>query len=77
MSASDEQVSDFPHIKARLDDIAERVNDEALSLDEVLKLYEEAVSLGLEASSLLEQEVLDSTEEASADAEGSDQTVGA
>lgn len=75
MSAPDEQTSDFPHIKARLDDIAERVDDESLTLDEVLKLYEEAVSLGLEASSLLEQEVLDSAEEASTDTVDSDQTT--
>ncbi len=77
MSTSDEHVSDFPQIKARLDDIAESVNDESLSLDEVLKLYEEAVSLGLEASSLLEQEVLSSTEETSTDAESSNQAVDA
>ncbi len=77
MSTSDEHVSDFPQIKARLDDIAESVNDESLSLDEVLKLYEEAVSLGLKASSLLEQEVLSSTEETSTDAESSNQAVDA
>lgn len=77
MNASDERVSDFPQIKARLDDIAESVNDESLSLDEVLKLYEEAVSLGLKASSLLEQEVLISTEETSTDAESPNQALDA
>ncbi len=77
MSTPDEQVSDFPHIKARLDGIAEQVNDESLSLDEVLKLYEEAVSLGLKASSLLEQEVLDSSEEIPEDTEGSNRADGA
>ena len=35
-------------------EIADAVDDESLSLDEALDLYEEAVALGLKASDLLE-----------------------
>lgn len=70
---SDEKPAGFPQIKARLDDIADCVTDESLSLDEVLKLYEEAVNLGFEASSLLEQEVLNANEDNTETAESSDQ----
>lgn len=71
---SDEKPEGFPQIKARLDDIADCVTDESLSLDDVLKLYEEAVALGLEASSLLEQEVLNANEDNTETAESSDRT---
>ena len=70
---SNEKPEGFPQIKARLDDIADCVTDESLSLDDVLKLYEEAVTLGLEASSLLEQEVLSANEDKAETAESSDQ----
>ena len=50
---------DFSEIKTRLDDIVEAVSNDNISLDDALSLYEEAVSLGLTASSLLEQGVLD------------------
>ena len=44
----------FESVKARLAEIAEAVDDEGLSLDDALDLYEEAVALGLQASDLLE-----------------------
>ena len=45
---------DFGSVKERLAQIAEAVDDENLSLDAALDLYEEAVALGLKASDLLE-----------------------
>lgn len=45
----------FESVKERLDQIVEAVSDEDISLDDALKLYEEAVQLGLTASSLLEE----------------------
>ena len=51
---SAEQLSEFAAVKARLEEIARAVDDENLPLDDALDLYEEAVKLGLKASSLLE-----------------------
>ena len=45
----------FEDVKGRLDEIVEAVSDENIPLDDALKLYEEAVELGLFASSLLEE----------------------
>lgn len=45
----------FSSVKSRLDEIVEAVSDEGISLDEALDLYEEAVKLGMQASSLLEE----------------------
>ena len=54
MMEQQEQLSEFEAVKTRLEEIAEAVDDENLSLDEALDLYEEAVKLGLQASDLLE-----------------------
>lgn len=45
----------FEEVKTRLDEIVEAVSSDDISLDDALKLYEEAVELGLIASSLLEE----------------------
>jgi exodeoxyribonuclease VII small subunit len=45
----------FEEVKARLDEIVEAVTRDDIPLEDALKLYEEAVELGLAASSLLEQ----------------------
>lgn len=50
----------FEEVKGRLDEIVEAVSDENISLDDALKLYEEAVQLGLRASSLLEENLQES-----------------
>lgn len=47
--------SSFAGIKQRLDEIVTLVSDDTMPLDDALKLYEEAVDLGLAASNLLEQ----------------------
>lgn len=47
----------FESVKERLDEIVEAVNDEDMSLEAVLDLYEEAVSLGMQASSILEENI--------------------
>lgn len=49
-----EQSNEFEAVKARLEEIAREVEDDSLSLDDALDLYEEAVKLGLQASDLLE-----------------------
>ena len=53
-SNASEKFADFESVKARMAEIADAVDDEGLSLDEALDLYEEAVALGLKASDLLE-----------------------
>lgn len=47
----------FNEVKIRLDEIVEAVNDENISLDDALGLYEEAVKLGIRATSLLEEDI--------------------
>ena len=53
MSAKEQQ-ADFESLKSRLAEIAEQIDDENLSLDDALDLYDEAVALGLQAGDLLE-----------------------
>lgn len=64
-----EQSNEFEAVKARLEEIANTVDDENLSLDEALDLYEEAVKLGLQASDLLETGIVIEEAEAQAEAE--------
>lgn len=47
----------FDEVKKRLDQIVEAVSDDSIPLDDALKLYEEAVQLGLAASTLLEENI--------------------
>lgn len=47
----------FNEVKTRLDQIIEAVSDETISLDDALGLYEEAVKLGMQATSLLEGDI--------------------
>ena len=49
------QPSSFSDVNDRLKEIADAVSDESLPLDEALDLFEEAVGLGMRASSLLEE----------------------
>lgn len=51
------QSGEFGEVKARLDEIVEAVSSEDISLDDALELYEEAVKLGMRASSLLEERI--------------------
>lgn len=46
--------NEFETVRKRLEEIAREVDDDDMSLDDALDLYEEAVKLGLKASSLLE-----------------------
>lgn len=48
----------FDEAKARLDEIADAVEDPAISLDDALALYEEAVKIGLHACEVSEEDVL-------------------
>lgn len=56
--SSNGQPADFQAVKDRLAEIADAVDDESLSLDAALDLYEEAVALGLQASDLLESGIV-------------------
>lgn len=47
----------FSQIKERLDEIVQTVSAEDISLDDALNLYEEAVSLGMQVSSVLEENI--------------------
>lgn len=47
----------FEAVQNRLDEIVKAVSDESVPLDEALALYEEAVSLGLRGSDLLEENI--------------------
>mgnify|MGYP002627038452 CR=1 FL=1 len=64
-SEQDAKKADFQAVKARLEEIAKTVEDDTLSLDEALDLYEEAVKLGLEASNLLEVGIADDEDDQS------------
>ncbi len=50
----------FDAIKDRLNEIADEVAQEGISLDEALALYEEAVTLGLRACDVSEEDILSS-----------------
>lgn len=67
---TDEQAhpQSFSAVNERLKDIADAVSDENMPLDDALDLFEEAVGLGMRASSLLEQNL----DAASGSAEGAD-----
>ena len=51
------EYASYADLAQRLDEIVAAVSDDALPLDDALALYEEAVSLGLRASDLLEQDI--------------------
>ena len=55
MAENVQDTQGFEAVQARLDEIVQAVSDEGIPLDEALDLYEEAVSLGLRASDLLEE----------------------
>ena len=56
----------FAGVKTRLSEIVDEVSNDALSLDDALALYEEAVTLGLRASDLLEADA-DAEDEAASE----------
>ena len=68
---ADEQGRTFEDVHERLSEIVDEVSAEDISLDDALKLYEEAVKLGLSACDLSEQDLdafLATEEETTADA---------
>lgn len=60
------QSRSFDEIESRLGTIVDAVSDEGTSLDEALALFEEAVSLGLAACEITENEVRIDIEDAAA-----------
>lgn len=68
----------FAGVKTRLSEIVDEVSNDALSLDDALALYEEAVTLGLRASDLLEAGIdADADAEDEAASENSDENANA
>lgn len=54
---AEQQGSAFGEVQERLNQIVDEVSAEDISLDDALKLYEEAVKLGLSACDLSEQDI--------------------
>ncbi len=54
---ADEQGRTFEDVHERLSEIVDEVSAEDISLDDALKLYEEAVKLGLRVRDLSEQDL--------------------
>lgn len=54
---ADEAGRNFEDVQARLTQIVDEVSAEDISLDDALRLYEEAVKLGLSACDLSEQDI--------------------
>ncbi|MEC4175777.1 exodeoxyribonuclease VII small subunit [Adlercreutzia sp. R7] len=54
---ADEAGRNFEDVQTRLAQIVDEVSAEDISLDDALKLYEEAVKLGLSACDLSEQDI--------------------
>lgn len=53
-----DEVKEYEKIEGRLKEIEEKISSEKLDMDESLKLYEEAVDLGMKASQTIEKNVL-------------------
>ena len=53
---ADTSQTSYTDIKQRLDEIVDAVNDDTMPLDDALALYEEAVKLGLQVSTMIEEE---------------------
>ena len=62
----------FEDVRTRLEEIVDEVNAEDISLDDALKLYEEAVKLGLSACELSESDIFPQEEPAEEGAEGAE-----
>ena len=67
----EDEYTTYAEVKERLDEIVDAVNDDDLSIEDALALYEEAVGLGLAASDLIERDIDERrlAEEAEAEAE--------
>lgn len=74
--AQEAQYETYAQVKARLDEIVEAVKDENLPLDDALDLYEEAVTLGLRVSDMLEDDVEEGTESATDEGAGAGESAG-
>lgn len=70
MADDSAQHRSFSEVNDRLKEIADAVADEQMPLDDALDLFEEAVGLGMRASSLLEDN-LEAAPDAPQDADAS------
>lgn len=57
LSSDPVELSQFERVKTRLEEIANVVDSDELTLDQALDLYEEAVALGLQATDLLDVDI--------------------
>ena len=64
-----DEVKEYEKIEGRLKEIEEKISSEKLDMDESLKLYEEAVDLGMKASQTIEHNVLGDKAEEGEEAE--------
>lgn len=62
----------YEEVNDRLKEIVEAVSDETLPLDDALDLFEEAVKLGMEASTMMEQDMAERDAQAEADDKAAD-----
>ena len=60
------QLHSYEQVNDRLKEIVDLVSDEGIALDDALDLFEEAVKLGVQASSLLEEDIAARNNEESA-----------
>lgn len=67
--ADKKEYNSYAEVKARLDEIVAAVSDDDLPLDDALDLYEEAVSLGLRVSDMLEDDIDEEAAEAALEQE--------
>lgn len=59
MDNSATQSITYSHVNDRLKEIVELVGNDDLPLDDALELFEEAVKLGMQASDMLEQDIVE------------------
>lgn len=72
-----DEVKEYEKIESRLKEIEEKISSEKLDMDESLKLYEEAVDLGMKASQTIEHNVLGDKAEEGEEAEAEEAEAGA
>jgi exodeoxyribonuclease VII small subunit len=58
MRMSENDLSKYAPVNDRLKEIIDQVSDESIGLDAALDLFEEAVQLGVRASTLLEEDIV-------------------
>lgn len=71
------ETSSYEDVNERLKEIVEAVSDETLPLDDALDLFEEAVKLGMEASTMMEDDMAARDAEMEAEEQAADEAFAA